>query len=249
MVNKGAPIQEIADLLQQDLAISSRLLSVTNSVYYRGVIENKNVSQAISRLGIRTTMQYVDVIANRSLYISKNKKFVEFIENLWEHSLSCAYASQILSEALKIQLPDDPFTMGLLHDIGRLILIQVVAELEMKGKLGNEIDKEDFFKMLDEYHGKFGAAILKKWKFSTRYHQVAMFHDDLEGADPISKGLLVVHFANLLVKSMGFDQGQSVEIDLEKVDSFRILKLNPKVIDEVKEQVEGVMKEMRRYLS
>ena len=249
MVNKGTNLQEVANLLKQDVAISSKLISVSNSVYYRGVVENKTLGQAISRLGVNTTKRYVETISNRSLYTTENKKFVELIEKLWEHSLSCAYASQIVSEALKLRLPDDPFTMGLLHDIGKLILLQVVAELELKGQLGEEADRAELFGTLDTYHGKFGSALLKRWEFSSGYVQVALYHDNLEEADPISKDLLVVHFANLLVKSMGYDQGQQAEIDVEKADSTHLLKLNSTMIDEVKDQVKRHMEELKEYFA
>jgi len=247
LTNKGANIQEVANLLKQDVAISSKLISVSNSVYYKGIIENKTVEQSISRLGIDTTRRYVDVISNRALYTTNNKKFVDRIDNLWKHSLSCAYASQILTEVLKLKLSDDAFTLGLLHDIGKLILLQVVSELELKGHFGEEIDKESLSKTLDQYHGKFGAALLKKWKFSSVYSQVAMYHSDLSKADTISKGLLVVHNSNLLVKSMGFHHGNQVEIDFKNAESTRLLRVSPRMIDDVKGRVRRLMKALNNH--
>ncbi len=249
MTNKGANLQEVGNLLKQDAAISFKLISVANSVYYRGVVESKTLGQAISRLGLNTTRQYVEAITNRSLYTAKNKKFVEFVEKLWEHSLSCAYASQIVSEVLRLNLPDDAFTTGLLHDIGKLVLIQIVGELETKGQLGEEVDAGELLNTFDTHHGKFGAALLKKWEFSSGYVQMAMYHENLEGTDPISKNLFIVHFANLLVKSMGYDQGQHAEIDVEDAESTRSLKLDSTMIGEIKDQVKGRMEEMRGILA
>ena len=219
MTIRGASLQEVGDLLKQDAAISSKLIGVANSVYYRGVVESKTLGQAISRLGLNTTRQYVEAITNRSLYTTKNKKFVEFIEKLWEHSLSCAYASQLVSEVLGLNLPDDAFTLGLLHDIGKLVLLQIFGELETKGQLKEEVDRGELFNALDTHHGKFGSALLKRWQFSSGYVQIAMYHENFEGADPIIKNLLVVHFANLLVKSMGYVLGQQTEIDVEDAGS------------------------------
>ena len=249
MANKGANLQEIGDLLKQDAAIASKLIGVANSVYYRGVVESKTLGQAISRLGLNTTRQYVEAITNRSLYTTANKKFVEFVEKLWEHSLSCAYASQIVSKVLRLNLPDDAFTTGLLHDIGKLVLIQIVGELETKGQLGEEVDRGELFNTLDTHHGKFGAVLLKRWEFSSGYVQIAMYHENLEGADPISKNLFIVHFANLLVKSMGYDQGQQAEIDVEDAESTRSLELDSTMIGKIKDQVKGRMEEMRGILA
>jgi len=247
MINKGANLQEIADLLKQDMAISFKLISVSNSVYYRGVVENKTLGQAISRLGLNTAKRYVDAISTRTLFTTKNKKYAELIEKLWEHSLSCAYASQIVSEFLKLRLQDDAFTAGLLHDIGKLVLLQVIGELEIKAKLEQEIDTIELFETMDTYHSKFGFAILKKWGFSTGFAKIALYNDNLKEADHISQELLVVHFANLLVKSMGYDLAEKAEIDVEGAESTRQLKLDSTIVNEVKNGVNERMEEMREY--
>ena len=105
------------------------------------------------------------------------------------------------------------------------------------------IDNEyiELLNTLNTHHGKIGASILKKWEFSRGYIQIAMFHDNLVEADPISKELLVVHFANLLVKSMGYDQAQQAEVDVEGSESTSLLKVDPTMIAHVKEQVKGQM--------
>jgi putative nucleotidyltransferase with HDIG domain len=245
MIDKGANLQEVAELLKQDVAISFKLISVANSVYYRGAAENKTVGQAVNRLGFDTTRQYVEAISNRTLYNTDNKKFVGLLEKLWEHSLSCAYASQIVSEVLKLKLRDDAFTMGLMHDIGKLVLLRIFAEMEMSDKLGEELSGVELLDDVDTHHSKFGAAILRRWDFSSGYVQIAMYHDNLEEAYSVSKELMVVHFANLLVKSMGYDLGQQVEIDLEDAESMRFLRLNSTMIGEAKGQVKERMEEMR----
>jgi len=247
MINKGAKVPEIAALLKQDMAVSFQLISVSNSTYYRGISEIETLDQAISRLGIDTTKRYVEAISNQALYAATNKQFAAFISKLWEHSLSCAYASQIITEVLKIKLSDDAFTMGLFHDIGKLILLQIFGELEIKGQLREEGSRVEMFNDLDTYHGKFGAVLLKKWKFPTVYAQIAMYHNNLERVDPIPKSLLIVHFANILVKSMGFDINQQSEINIEETESARILKIDLAIINDIKSQVKermGVMTEI-----
>ena len=248
MINKGANLQDVADLLKQDMAISFKLISVSNSVYYRGVVENKTLGQAISRLGLNTAKRYVDAISTRALYTTKNKKYAVLIEKLWEHSLSCAYASQIVSEVCKLRLQDDTFTVGLLHDIGKLVLLQVIGELEIKAKLEQKIDTIELFETMDTYHGKFGFAVLKKWGFSPGFTKIALYHDNLEEADHISQELLVVHFANLLVKSMGYDLAEKAEIDVEGAESTRQLRLDSTIVNEVKGQVKERMEALREYL-
>ena len=244
LISKGATFEEVGALLKQDVSIAFKLISVANSTYYRGVVENKTVEQAINRLGLTTTGQYVDTISNRSLFKTGNKKFGKLIADLWEHSLACAYASQIITEILNLKLSEDAFTMGLLHDIGKLVLLQVFGEMEMKGQLRDEINRLEMFNDLDTYHGKFGAALLKRWKFSKEYLQVSVYHDNLEKADSISRNLLVVCSANLLVKSMGYSWAENPETVLDEAESFRLLKMDSKRISETIDQVNNRMQEM-----
>ena len=103
LINSGASITDVANLLKQDLAISSKLINISNSVYYRGMVKNSSLEDAINRLGLGTTRQYVEVITNRSLYTTNNPKYVKIMEKLWIHSLSCAYAAETITEILRME--------------------------------------------------------------------------------------------------------------------------------------------------
>jgi HD-like signal output (HDOD) protein/DNA-binding response OmpR family regulator len=249
LINNGANLQQIGTVLKQDASVTSKLISISNSAFYRGVAENKTLEQAVGRLGLKTTKQYVDAIANRSLYYTKNKNLKDIIENLWEHSLACAYASQNLCQVQKFNPVQDPFTLGLLHDIGRLVLLQAVGELQSKKKIGEDLDKEELSNTISSNHGKFGAALLKRWKFSDEYIHISNYHDDLGEAETITNELLVVHFANLLVKSMGYHSLEPVEVNLEATPSFNLLKLDDEKIETIKNRTATHMDEMKGYFT
>ena len=241
LLEKGAKVAQISNLLRKDVSISSKLISISNSPYYRGLEENKSLEQAISRLGLATTKNCVAVISNRALYTTSNKEYSAYLKDLLEHSLSCAYASEFISKHLKFNKPDQFFTIGLLHDIGRLVLLQIFSELETRGVFGEEIDKTELFDTLNAYHGTFGAALLNKWKLPGEYALVSKYHGNLQEADPITKELQVVHLANLLVKTMGFGREGPEEIDLENADSARLLKMDGQAIAEARDFVKEIM--------
>jgi HD-like signal output (HDOD) protein len=250
LTDRGADYRQIAELLKQDVAIASKLIMVSNSPVYRGIDVNRTLEQAISRLGISVTQQYVNVISNRALYAVNQKKYVPSIERLWQHSLSCAYACQAVAKIIgkKDQLDDDPFILGLLHDIGKLILLQVIGELEMKGKFGGEIPLEEGLRIAEAYHGQFGSALLKRWKFSNGCTRAALYHNSLHDADPISKELLIVHFANLLVKGLGFVFAGGSIAEVETAESAQFLKIDREMIATIKEDTVKYMEEVGRIL-
>jgi len=250
LIDRGADYRQISELLKQDVAIASKLIMVSNSPLYRGVDINRTLEQAISRLGIAVTQQYVNVISNRALYTVSQKKYVPLIERLWQHSLSCAFACQTVASSLetKPQFDNDPFILGLLHDIGKLILLQVIGELENKGKFVAEIPIGEVLKITEAYHGQFGSALLKRWKFASGCTQAALYHDNLNEADPISKELLVVHFANLLVKSLGFAFTNGNSPDIQSAQSAQLLKIEPPVAEAVKQETLRYMDEVGKVL-
>jgi len=242
LVEKGADYGQFAELLKKDIAIASKLIMVSNSPIYRGLSENKNVDQAIARLGIGVTEQYVYIISNRALYASGQKKYMSSIERLWEHSLATAYASQAISTILNLKLPNDAFSLGLFHDIGKLILLQVIGELEIKGKFSQVVEEDEVIKIVEAYHGQFGASLLKRWNYSEGYIQAATFHDNLQEADPLSRDLLVIHFANNLAHNLGYSMVTKEVIHLDTTESARLLKITPDVIARIIVQVQIHMK-------
>jgi HD-like signal output (HDOD) protein/FixJ family two-component response regulator len=247
MLREGAGISEIAHLLKQDMSICSKLISISNSAFYQGIRENRTVEQAISRLGLITTRKYVGIIYNRALYTTQKKTNMELLEKLWRHSICSGIASQLTCEITGVKQAEEVFTMGLIHDIGILILLQILSELNIDladGKM-NAADRADLVKAITLNHGAFGATLLKRWGFSELYQQIALFHDNIENADPISKELLIVHFANSLAKSIGYHWGEHADAKIEEIPSTRLLQMGPSIIEQVKENTQLHMQELQ----
>ncbi len=247
MLKEGAGIQEISKLLKQDVSICSKLISISNSAYYQGIKENNTLEQALARLGLNTTRKYVEIIYNRSLYITQKKRNMELMEKLWKHSVCCAFAAQTTCEIAHIKQAEEVFTMGLIHDIGKLILLQIFSELDVDLVDGymSAADRAELATAFSLNHGNFGAVLLKRWGFSELYQQIALFHDNLENADPISKELLIVHFANLLAKSIGYSWDGKEGTEIKEGPSTRLLMINPEIIGDIQEKVRGTMEEIK----
>lgn len=245
LISKGAGISEVASLLKQDVAIASTLINVSNSAFYKGVEENKSLESAISRLGLGTTRQYVEVISNRSLYTTQNKRFAKIMENLWSHSLACAFASEQVADILNLKTENDTFTLGLIHDIGKLVLLQIIGELEIKGKFDGDLDDKKLFETLRSFHGRFGGVLLKRWAFTEDFIQVAMYHDTIEQVKDPSTDFLIVHFANILVNSMGFSLTKESKGEPEESKSFHQLRLRSEEVDRIREEVVKYINEIK----
>ena len=70
---------------------------------------------------------------------------------------------------------------------------------------------------------------------------VALWHENIQGAEAITQSLLLIHFANVLVNSMGYGPVQPVVTDLQSIESVRQLKLTPAAITEIQNELRDLM--------
>ena len=237
LMEKGAGIDDVEDLLKKDLGVSSKLIAISNTAFYKGMTKNETLIQAITRLGLDTTQQIVEAISNRSLYGHDNKEYKDFVETLWKHSISCAYAAEFITENLKLKLKANPFTLGLFHDIGKVILLQIIDELDRRETFGDVPDKAVIFETLTKFHCQFGASLLKRWEFSEIYATVALHHGSLASVNPLPKELLVIHFANNLVHLLE-EKGASANLSvLTASKSADMLGLTNDMVEKIAEKV------------
>ena len=249
----GADSQHIANLLKKDVAISAELIRMSNSAYYKGVIQNKSLEHAISRLGAEATAQTVAELTSHKYYTMKSKKYRTLIEKVWRHSIACAFASEITAELLNLELKADPFAMGLLHDIGKLALLQILANMDRRGKFNGGIPSAKLIDTISAHHGVVGAKLLEKWRYADSYIASALDHKD-NGADEdeeikeiVPKEILIVRFANIAAKSMGYslEENEYTDLPIENIDLAYDLRLNlidlTKLKDKLAEEMKGVM--------
>jgi len=233
---KSTP-EELAAVIEKDPTISLRLISVANSPVYRGITEIRNVKTAIPRMGLKETLNIVVAIANKSLYESKNVKYKILMDRLWVHSLASAYGSKLIAQALKLDDLEKYFLMGLIHDIGKILLLGAFSEVS-KGK---SLKMEAIQANVQEAHIGLGSMLLKRWGFDAEFINVINHHEDPEFGPDTVKEILVVHLANMLTRRVGFSLFEE-EVDFAEVESARMLKLEP-------EQIEGFGEEVKTIIS
>ena len=231
----GATFGTMSSLLRKDLALSAELIRLSNSAYYRGLVENKSLDQAIGRLGFAATEQTISDVCGRKLHSMANKKYRVIIERLLKHSIACAFSCEAIADAKKINLPADPFTLGLMHDIGKLAFLQIISEMESKGRISSEISSEQILAAIDSYHELFGSKLLEKWKYADIYVQTVLYHDSLDQVDTVTDALGLVYLANIVAKRRGYDIREESEKTDEEIDMEMLngLKMEPAALENI----------------
>lgn len=231
-------LDELVKLVQTDPGITTKLISISNSTQYRGLSEIKSLDKAIARIGLKMTQNYVLILSKRSMFRVDAPQYEAMLNQVWQHSLATAACAQALAQKLSLNDADGYYTMGLLHDIGKLLLLQIYAEIAKKRPGANE---QECRELMERLHGEFGAALLANWKFPGEYQQVARYHDAVSKAAQPGEGLHVVALANLIAIQSGFKFAARAISDADIAVAAQALNAGTGVIGDATQQMKEYM--------
>jgi putative nucleotidyltransferase with HDIG domain len=193
-----ADVPEIARKIAQDQALVAKVLRVANSSFYGMQGKVTSMRDAIAVLGIRSVRTLVVAAAVTGNFPASQRSWFDQ-HAFWKHSLAVALAARAFADALR-QNADHAFTSGLLHDIGRLVLVtcfpeyyRAVVDRHVSGG-GFIIDAERSVLGFD--HMQVGAALAERWKFSPAVGDAVRCHHPVAGCELPAAGALI-HLADV----------------------------------------------------
>lgn len=228
-------VAHVAEVLRQDQALTARVLRLVNSPYYGVPSEVSNVGRALAFLGFNTVAQIV-----LSVGVFSALPMVVKTENIWKHALAVAVCAKELakgqSERLQAIKPEDVFTCGLLHDIGKIALHEIDPGALSKVMGWAQENSESFHAA--ELHLEFtthttlGAALAEKWQLPVLVQLVLKHHhDDLNSIKNISPeqkvSIEIVTQANELAREWNFGHSGNYAktcVAMDEVQKSNLLK-------------------------
>ena len=221
LVGAGAEINECVELLRYDLSIATKLISISNSVAYGSVTKNTDIGQAVSRLGLDRTAEVVMSICCRGYFITGHLAYMQRVENLWWHSLACAHATEMVVTEKGLTVDEDLFSLALLHNIGKLVLIQAAADLNKPGRRQFDVNFSELEAILNEHHATVGSSLLHKWGYDKSFCAVIR-QQAAKDDKTASTAIQVLQEADLLAAAAGFVDGiQAPQPIVEKLEALR----------------------------
>jgi putative nucleotidyltransferase with HDIG domain len=197
-------LQEVLEVVRMDPMLSARLLALASSPFYsRGGRSARSLQDAVVRLGSRELAKFLLGMANQRLFELKSKRREAEAAMLWQHSLATALAAECFAGEVPDAHPPVYFLHGLLHDIGRALLIQIFDELENEPD-ATPIAEEEMDRTTDSLHGQFGAVLLQKWRFDESFGEVSRFHHQPQKSFSNMKLVSAVSVADALATRLGY---------------------------------------------
>ena len=194
-----ASIAGIAQAVGRDQAIAAHILGLANSAFYRGAVPASTLEQAIVRLGLRELKGAVLMMSLKGLF--KDSRHPALARALWRHSLATAFVARRLAQLLGGSA-DETFVAGLIHDVGKMVLLTLYSGFEAADETA-KISDAALSEILSEFHVEAGRLLAADWDLpAVAAEAVITHHANLTGIH--SREGRCVALANLLVHDMGF---------------------------------------------
>ncbi|MCA1858039.1 HDOD domain-containing protein [Massilia oculi] len=203
MEEEEADIATLARKLAKDPALTAKTLRLVNSPAFGLQVKATTIQQAMTFLGIQATRQLIMAAALTGCFpAGRCPGFND--QAFWRHSIATAACARALARRVRFN-PDVAFTAGLLHDIGRLVLVtrfpeRYQAVLSLRDKHDGElIDAERSLFGFD--HVDAGVALAEHWRFADTMRQAIAFHHapELPAAGFLAS---IVHVASAVVHAL-----------------------------------------------
>ncbi len=208
-----ADADEVVQIVNQDPVLSAKLLSICNSAGAGAAHPIASIKQAVFFLGYREIYRRVLSIGFGDALDRALPGYAIGDHELWRHSLVTALATQaVLAEARTDCFePSVAYTAGLVHDIGKLVLNEVLdpatqsrlrARIEQEGRSRLEAERD----VLDTDHCEVGAVLLRRWRLPEELVEaVANHHCPVTCPRPQISA--VVHLADCVAHEIGSAPG------------------------------------------
>jgi putative nucleotidyltransferase with HDIG domain len=223
-------INELADKIEKDQAITAKILKLVNSSFFGFRAKIGNIRHAVSLLGFNTVRNAVVSVAIIDAFAFK-KTLPEFDStDFWKHALAVAMTSKYLAEKTRLHAPDDCFVGGLLHDMGKIVIAQYFSEdfkrvfsLMQKHTISfAEAEKSEMV----VGHAEIGAYLAERWHLPKDLIDTIRFHHQIKKSASCFQFSVIVYLANRLVNVFRFDSPLAVSMEGLPPEIVTIIKDN-----------------------
>ena len=206
---------DIADVIIQDTDLSARLLRVVNSAFYALPGPVETISRAVTIVGTKELRDLAVVTAACDLFQGIPSELLN-MNDFWHYSVTTGILARALAAECHVLHKERLFVMGVLHDIGRLVILQHLpaqardillitnTRLDLLPYAENEV--------LGFTHAEVGFELVRNWGLPESIATVVHWHHDPIGVEEFQLETALIHIGQVLAFDLVWrgDQMQSL---------------------------------------
>ena len=241
--------RQIGTEIAKDQVLSAKVLRLVNSGLYGFAKPISTIPHAVTMLGF-------DAVKGLVMSSSVLDLMEGAIPGLWEHSQACARTCGLIANYLELPDPEELTTIGLLHDLGKVVLhktlqaeyAQVLLRVKRADMLFHKAEEEPRVLGPGLNHGTLGAWLLEKWTLPEKLVEPIARHHSFQPDLEYSQQTALVHLADILCRAEAFGNGGDRKIPLLSQEALATLEMDLVDVEEIMDQMNKALRDIPRMI-
>ena len=236
--NPDIDVATLAKVIENDPAISARIIKITNSPLLRASRPIEDLKMAVGRLGINYTSNLATSLAMQQMFQATSDVIDQRMREVWSHSTEVSAIAHVLARHYTKLKPDQATLAGVVHQIGVLPILTYAEDNRRLLKDTAALDE-----LIRTLHPILGRKILKAWDFPDEL--IIIPEEHLNFARTVNRADYadIVMVANLQ-SYLGTDHPLT-QLDWTEIGAFTRLGLEPEVntleVEDLSAEMEAAM--------
>ncbi len=202
LADTDSSLEDVANLIRLDASLTTRVIQISNSVWFgRGNI-CRTIEDAVNRVGFREVYRFVAVMAAGAMVAGPLSAYGRTSDIIWDESVAAGLAAELIANSLG-EDSAVAYAVGLLHLIGRQPICLYLEQTGIKHRLVYEGFPADNsaseFSLLGYTQAEVGAQMLEKWDFSNVIVEpIRKQYDPLEAEEPHDRMASILYCSRIL---------------------------------------------------
>lgn len=232
----------------QDQALTSKTLRLANSSFYGLSYHVHSLSDAVSILGFRSlrTLVTSTAIANQLHHFVLARGDVEYF---FDHSISVAVLAKLLASYVSAD-QEQAFTTGLIHDLGKLVLVTEFPAEYLAAKAYQQVHQCNRFvaenAVLSVNHAMVGALLARQWRFPLEIQRAIGEHHE-QVRNETGELTMLIATANIFAKVHTTD-AERIALLKESGEAWQRLELSDEICQDIFARAKGQYTEISHVL-
>jgi putative nucleotidyltransferase with HDIG domain len=224
LIARDADAATLVRAIEREPSVAAALLKYANAAIYAGLREVTDLQQAVMRLGLTSVRETVMSISAGAAFKGE-PPHKELYQVIWLHSLTTAIAARRL--AVLVSVPKETaFLAGLLHDIGRIVVLRGIATLGRRDPAGFVVPQHTIGEFTDALHCQMGEVLCEAWNIPADLRDAVARHHHPNLSEPSDTLAALVQIADLMAAKVGASLHPDPDLKLLDRPAFTTLQLS-----------------------